>query len=144
MATVTPAGVEIDQRTLTAMIRAMFPHANFPDGPYERTAAAIVEAAQNDVRMTGQLAQGIPVLDVAAGAPFADLDAETAGAVVRGMSGTAFFEAVRSQTILTLYNDPEVWSLLGWEGPSFGQGGYLQRGFDDLDWLPDPRVEEES
>jgi len=144
MATVTPTGVEIDQRTLTAMVRAMFPHANFPDGPYARTAAAIVDAAQNDVRMGAQLAQGMRLLDVAGGAPFAQLDAETAGAVLRGMSGTAFFEAVRSQTVLTLYNDPEVWSLLGYEGPSFEQGGYLHRGFADLDWLPDPRVEEES
>ena len=144
MATVTPTGVEIDQRTLTAMVRAMFPHAKFPDGPYERTAAAIVAAAQNDVRMGAQLAQGMRVLDVAGGAPFAQLDAETASAVLNGMSGTAFFEAVRSQTILTLYNDPEVWSLLGYEGPSFEQGGYLHRGFNDLDWLPEPRIEEAS
>ena len=41
-------------------------------------------------------------------------------------------------------DDPEVWSLLGYEGPSFEHGGYLRRGFDDLDWLPDPRVEEAS
>jgi hypothetical protein len=144
MATVTPAGSVIDQRTLTGMVRAMFPHASFPDGPYERTAAAIVEAAQSDVRMRTQLEQGMRELDVAGGAPFAELAPEAALAVLRGMSGTAFFEAVRSQTILTLYNDPEVWSLLGYEGPSFDQGGYLHRGFDDLDWLPEPRVEEAS
>jgi hypothetical protein len=144
MATVTPAGTGIDQRTLTLMVRAMFPHAKFPDGPYERTAAAIVEAAQDDVRTRAQLEQGMRELDVAGGAPFAELAPEAALDVLRGMSGTAFFEAVRSKTILTLYNDPEVWSLLGYEGASFEQGGYLHRGFDDLDWLPDPRVEEAS
>jgi hypothetical protein len=144
MATVTPTGVGIDQRALTAMVRAMFPHPKFPDGPYERTAAAIMEAAQNDVRLGAQLSQGLRVLDVAGGSPFAQLDADTAGAVLRGMSGTAFFEAVRSQTVVTLYNDPEVWSLLGYEGASFAQGGYLHRGFDDLDWLPDPRIDEEG
>jgi hypothetical protein len=144
MATVTPAGLGIDQRSLALMVRAMFPHATFPDGPYDRTAAAIVEAAQSDVRMRAQLEQGMRELDAAAEAPFAELDPEAALAVVRGMSGTAFFEAVRSQTILTLYNDPEVWSLLGYEGPSFEQGGYLHRGFQDLDWLSDPRVEEAS
>jgi hypothetical protein len=144
MATVTPAGVGIDQRTLSLMVRAMFPHASFPDGPYERTAAAIVEASQSDVRMRAQLEQGILELDVAGGAPFAELVPDARLAVLRGMSGTAFFEAVRSQTVATLYNDPEVWSLLGYEGPSFGEGGYLHRGFQDLDWLPDPRVEEVS
>jgi hypothetical protein len=44
--------------------------------------------------------------------------------------------------VVALYNDHEVWELLGYEGPSFDQGGYLNRGFDDLDWLPDPRIEE--
>jgi hypothetical protein len=28
--------------------------------------------------------------------------------------------------------------LLGYEGRSFAKGGYLQRGFNDLDWLPEP------
>jgi hypothetical protein len=144
MATVTPAGAGIDQRTLVAMVRAMFPHASFPDGPYERTAAAIVDAAESDVRTRAQLEQGMRELDVAGGAPFAQLEPAAALDVLHGMSGTAFFEAVRSQTILTLYNDPEVFTLLGYEGPSFDQGGYLERGFDDLDWLPDPRVEEAS
>ena len=144
MATVTPAGTAIDLRTLTAMVRTMFPHARFPDGPYERTAAAIVDAAQSDVRMRAQLEQGMRELDAAGEAPFAALPPEAALEVLRRMSGTAFFEAVRSKTILTLYNDPEVWSALGYEGPSFEQGGYLHRGFDDLDWLPEPRVEEAS
>jgi hypothetical protein len=144
MATVTPAGPRIDQRTLTLMVRAMFPHATFPDAPYERTAAAIADAAESDVRTRAQLEQGLRDLDAAGGAPFADLDADAALAVLRGMSGTAFFQAVRSQTVITLYNDPEVWALLGYEGPSFEHGGYLERGFADLDWLPDPRVDEES
>jgi hypothetical protein len=142
MATVTPASLRIDHHTLALMIRALFPHASFPDGPYERAAAAIVEAAQSDVRLLTQLEQGMRELDAAGGKPFAELDADAAFAVVSAMSATAFFEAVRSQTILTLYNDHEVWSLLGYEGPSFEQGGYLHRGFDDLDWLPEPRIEE--
>ena len=144
MATVTPAGAAIDQRTLALMVRTMFPHASFPDGPYERAAAAIVESAQDDVRMRAQLEQGMRELDVAGGAAFAELAPEAALEVLRGMSATAFFEAVRSKTILTLYDDREVWSLLGYEGPSFEHGGYLRRGFDDLGWLPDPRVEEAS
>jgi len=44
--------------------------------------------------------------------------------------------------VLTLYNLPEVWEALGYEGASFDKGGYLTRGFNDLDWLPEPRIEE--
>jgi hypothetical protein len=126
--------VQSTQRTLlTRMVRAMFPHDRFGDGPYERTADSILEAAADDVRLRAQLDQGLRDLDALGGATLE---------VLHGTSSTEFFEAVRAKTILTLYNDPEVWAILGWEGESFSQGGYLERGFDDLDWLPDPRIEE--
>jgi hypothetical protein len=132
----------IDQRTLTAMVRAMFPHPSFPDGPYERTAAAIAATAKTDVRLRAQLRQGLRELEEAGGKPFAELDPAAALAVLGRMSASTFFQAVRGQTILTLYNDREVWSVLGYEGSAFEQGGYIDRGFADLDWLPEPRIEE--
>ncbi|KAA1397761.1 hypothetical protein [Aeromicrobium ginsengisoli] len=41
-----------------------------------------------------------------------------------------------------LYARPATWALTGFEGPSTDLGGYVCRGFDDLDWLPEPRVTE--
>jgi hypothetical protein len=136
MASAAQPGVHADQRTqLTRMVRVMFPHHRFPDGPYERTADAILAAAAEDPRLRTQLDQGLRDLE-ALGGPKVE--------VLRGMATTEFFEAVRANTVTTLYNDPEVWRILGWEGESYGQGGYLERGFGDLDWLPDPRIEEAS
>jgi hypothetical protein len=63
---------------------------------------------------------------------------------LRTIERTEFFSFVRGNTVLTLYNLPEVWAALGYEGASVEKGGYLTRGFDDLDWLPEPRVEEYS
>jgi hypothetical protein len=117
---------------------------SFPDGPYERCAAAIVESSHSDVRLRAQLEQGVRDLDVVGGAPFAELQADRALEVLRSISTTAFFVQVHGQVITSLYDDREVWSLLGYEGPSYDQGGYLTRGFDDLDWLPDPRIEQEA
>jgi len=141
----TPATAETTAvRALTVMVRAMFPHPSFPDGPYERCAETILGAAADDVRFRTQLDQGLRDLDVAGGAPFADLDAAKQLAVLRDMSSTEFFEGVRSRVITSLYDDREVWSLLGYEGPSYDQGGYAHRGFDDLDWLPAARIEQAS
>ena len=58
------------------------------------------------------------------------------------MGRTEFFEHVRGTTTVTLYNDKETWELLGYEGASYDEGGYINRGFNDLDWLPEPRIEE--
>lgn len=140
----TPAAAETAVRALTDMVRAMFPHPSFPDGPYERCAQTILAAAQDDVRFRTQLDQGLRDLDVAGGVPFAELDDAKRLAVLQGMSATEFFEGVRSRVITSLYDDREVWSLLGYEGPSYDQGGYATRGFDDLDWLPAARVEQAS
>jgi hypothetical protein len=126
------------------VVRVMFPHSSFPDGPYERCASAIVEAGGEDVRWRAQLEQGLRDLDVVGGAPFASLDPSVALDVLRGMSATEFFQGIRSRVITTLYDDREVWKILGYEGPSFESGGYLHRGFGDLDWLPEPRIEEAS
>ena len=130
-----------DRQTLLRVVRTAFPHARFPDGPYERSTDAVVGAAGSDPRFLAQLIQGLVDLDGQRDQPFAELDEETAAAVLRGADGTPFLTGIVESVVVSLYSDPEVWELIGYEGPSFDQGGYLERGFDDLDWLPDPQIE---
>ena len=46
-----------------------------------------------------------------------------------------FFQKVRSSLITGLYNNKELWPFFGYEGESASKGGYIARGFDDLDWI---------
>jgi hypothetical protein len=138
VATVTATGVTPELRTLTAMIRRMFPHDGWPDGPFQRAATAIQEAAGSDARNQAQLTAGLAELQARG---FAQMDAEAALAHLKASSGSSFFGFVRANVITTLYDDREVWALLGYENDSFAKGGWIERGFADLDWLPDPRIE---
>ncbi|MHC1560817.1 hypothetical protein ACR9E3_17805 [Actinomycetospora sp. C-140] len=133
-----------ERQTLVNVVYAAFPHSTFPRGPYERAADAVIAEAGSDPRFLAQLLQGLVDLDAQRDAPFAELDAETAGAVLRGADGAPFLTAIVNSAVVTLYSDPEVWDLLGYEGPSYDKGGYVDRGFDDLDWLPDPKIEFEE
>jgi hypothetical protein len=134
------------RRNLVRLLRAAYPHPRFPDGPYERTADAAIGQVDDALWPRLTLTQGLAALDARAatmgGSTFADLDDDTALALLRDIADAAFFTFIRSVAVVTLYDDPEVHQLLGYGGPSFEQGGYLHRGFDDLDWLPTPRVEE--
>ena len=132
------------QERLVQVIRAAFPHKAFPDGPYEKTAAHIIVTAAASPFQTAQLGQGLVSLDALRGKPFAELDAAERLSVLEQVQHTAFFQLVRSTTVVFMYSDRDVWEVLGYEGESSDQGGYLHRGFDDLDWLPDPRIEEMS
>lgn len=131
-----------DQRqTLVDVLRAVFPHRTFPLGPYRRAAQAVLDAAAADPRLHALLLQGLDDLDQQREVPFSRLDEETAALVLRGIADTPFFAGVHQVAVVALYDDHEVWDVLGYEGPSYDKGGYVDRGFDDLDWLPDPRVE---
>ena len=44
---------------------------------------------------------------------------------------------MRGDCVTGIYNNPEVWKVLGYEGPSAELGGYINRGFSDIDWLQD-------
>lgn len=128
-----------EQALLVRVLRVAYPHDRFPDGPYQRTAAAVVQAAQASPAATLSLRQGLREL---AAAGFVDLDEAAATGVLRTMDTSAFFTLIKGTAVVALYDDNEVWGLLGYEGSSFEKGGYVDRGFDDLDWLPDPRIAE--
>ena len=124
------------RRSLVRLLRLLFPHPALSDRPYERAVEALVADAASDRALGELLAQGLAELDSAG--PFAEVGEHAALQAIELIDGTPAFEEVRKRGIVALYGDPEVWELIGYEGPSFEKGGYLHRGFDDLGWLPEP------
>lgn len=117
--------------TTLRVARVMFPHDVLPDEAYAKVVKAL-EAEPETV------AAGVAALDE--GTPFLVRDADAQLAALQAAEGTEFFELVRSTAVVELYDNPLVWKAFGYEGPSVHLGGYLHRGFDDLDWLPDPPI----
>ncbi|WP_226341169.1 hypothetical protein [Gemmobacter serpentinus] len=137
--TLDPAKDEASKALLARVVRVAFPHKNFPDAAYLRTAGVILTAAEGTPGQKLAFAATLHDLDQAG---FADMDEAAALDHLKSIEDTPFFVLTRSTTVVTLYDDPEVWAVLGYEGPSFDKGGYINRGFNDLDWLPEPRIEE--
>jgi hypothetical protein len=129
-----------ETRTLVRFVRDLFPHDRLDDSFYLRAIAPLSDEAAVDRRKRFLLAQGITNLDALAkaanGKPYADVaDENIRVTVIKKIEGTPFFTEVYGASIVGLYNQPELWSKFGYEGPSSAQGGYLHRGFDDIDWL---------
>lgn len=116
--------------------RHLYPHPELGDGPYERAVTSVIDAARHDAGLAQVLLDGIR--DGLLGA------ADGGEASLKRIEGSAFFREMRERVAWNLYDDREVWELLGYPGASFELGGYLQRGFDDLDWLPEVRVTESA
>jgi hypothetical protein len=80
---------------------------------------------------------GCAELDSLSGGDWLAADAESQIAAMKAMENSTFFTRVQGAVREELYNQPVVWKLLGFEGSSVEFGGYIDRGFDDIDWLRD-------
>ena len=127
--------------TVAALARTLYPHVALPDAVYARVPATIDEAAREDAEQARTVADGVADLDGRGSQPFTQRSAEQQLEDAKAIAGSDFFELVRSTAVVEIYSDASTWKLLGYEGASFAQGGYVERGFDDLDWLPDPEQE---
>lgn len=126
---------EHQMATLLQMARDIYPHDRVGDRFY-----AIAIKGYDTPENQAMVAEGITALDAAAQAAGHD-DYVSIGweqdrvAILRGMEDSAFFQTIRGGLVTGLYNQKEVWPIFGYEGESFSQGGYIYRGFDDIDWL---------
>ena len=121
--------------TLVQMARDIYPHDRIPDENY----VAAVKGYDN-ADAAPAITAGLTALDVAAqGKGFGSyLDAgweRDRVDILRGMEESAFFQQIRGGLVTGLYNQKAVWPIFGYEGESFSQGGYIDRGFDDINWL---------
>jgi hypothetical protein len=136
----TQASVELDQHvaaTVAALARTQYPHDALPDKVYARVPDKIAEAVREDAEQARTVSEGVADLDRRGDKPFVERTAQEQLSDAQRIAGSPFFELVRATAVVEIYSDPATWRALGYEGPSFAKGGYLKRGFDDLDWLPE-------
>ncbi|MER2508968.1 Twin-arginine translocation pathway signal [Amaricoccus sp.] len=121
--------------TLIQMARDIYPHDKIADNFY-----AVAVKGYDTPELAEATEAGIAALDAAAlGAGYANYlavpwEAERVE-ILRGMEHGAFFQTVRGGLVTGLYNQKEVWPIFGYQGESYSQGGYINRGFDDISWL---------
>ncbi|MEM9549957.1 MAG: twin-arginine translocation signal domain-containing protein [Pseudomonadota bacterium] len=121
--------------TLVQMARDIYPHDKVGDEYY-----VIAVKGYDTAEAASGIEAGIAALDAAAqGKGFASyLDTgweRDRVDILRGMEDSAFFQQIRGGLVTGLYNQKAVWPIFGYEGSSFEFGGYIERGFDDINWL---------
>jgi hypothetical protein len=118
---------------LLAMIRTIAPHDTLDDAAYALVVNAVDADAAGAAGARADLKAGIASL----GDEFASRSEDARALHLKAIESGAFFQSVRTKTLMTLYSNPIAWAHFGYEGESFSKGGYLVRGFNDLQWLPE-------
>jgi len=121
--------------TLVRMARDIYPHDQVADEYY-----VIAVRGYDSAEMAEMVEAGISTLDAAAQGrgfgSYLDVGWERDRVdILRAMEESHFFQTVRGGLVTGLYNQKAVWPIFGYEGESFSEGGYLDRGFNDINWL---------
>ena len=134
----------LELQTLTAhqgevllkLTRHIFPHDTLEDAVYALVVKDL-DAASAEPSIYSMFSDGIEHLDDRAGGNWLALDDEMQLMHVRAIAGTDLFKQVHSTAVVSLHNSQMAFRHFGYGG-EMGDAGYLQRGFNDLTWLPDP------
>ena len=119
--------------TLLSVARTIAPHDGLEDAAYALVVKALDAAMAADEHTRASVVAGLAAL----GDDFASRSEAARTEALKAAEGSEFFRLVRSATLANLYSSPLAYAHFGYQGEAFTKGGYLTRGFDELDWLPD-------
>jgi hypothetical protein len=128
-------------KTLVKVARDIYPHDFLVDSYYIAAIKPWDAKAAKDPATRALLENGVRRLDQDAQdrhkVVYVQVPWEADRVVLlQGIEQTDFFKKVRSDLVVYLYNQEELWPKFGYEGSSAEHGGYIKRGFNDIDWLP--------
>lgn len=123
--------------TLIQMARDIYPHDQVADRFYAIAVKTHDEQSGKDSAHKDLIENGIADLDKRSGeGGYRGLGWEEQRVeVLKQIEDTPFFQAIRGGLVVGLYNQKELWPVFGYEGESYSKGGYINRGFDDIEWL---------
>ena len=117
-------------RSAVRMARLLYPHDALADATYADVVKGLVSDSET-------LSACVEALNAARSSDWLGLREDEQIAVMREIEDSPYFTTVRYKVQGGLYNHPDLWQLIGYPGSSLEFGGYIDRGFDDIDWLPE-------
>lgn len=124
------------REALLRIIRLLYPHDALPDSVYSEVLDQSLAAVAEDDSLSKLLEAAEGGLDQKASESFIDAPAGTQISALKAVENEPYFGAILAAVSGNLYTHPETWKMLGYGGPSFKFGGYINRGAGDIDWLP--------
>jgi hypothetical protein len=126
--------------TLIRMARDIYPHDRLADRFYAVAMKSYDEKSGKDAAFRADVEKNVAEVNAIAAKqfmqPYAQVGWESQRVnLLRAIQKGKFFQGIRSGLVVSLYNQPEVWPVFGYEGESASKGGYMARGFGDIAWL---------
>ena len=126
-----------DKQALSKVIYQLFPHPRLDKGVYEQVTQQVSDRVAQSAELTVMMKNAMESLSRNARENKAALPDREKMEQLEIIQHTPFFQFVLNEALGGIYRHPLTWELLGFEGSSLEFGGYINRGFNDIDWLAD-------
>ncbi len=132
------AGIPGDNaEVLPGVVYRLFPHERLDKDVYEQVTEQLSGKIGQSAELTAMMDDALEVLAVNGNERWPELTQQQKTASLEKIQQTPFFRFILNETLGGIYQHPRTWELLGFEGSSLEFGGYINRGLDDIDWLPE-------
>lgn len=126
--------------SLVQICRDIYPHDQLVDAFYAKVVEGFDAGAADSAEQKAMLEDGVAGLNSSAqqahGVDYADVGWEAQRVdLLESIQSGGFFQKLRGAQVTGIYNNKDVWPIFGYEGESASKGGYIDRGFNDIDWL---------
>lgn len=125
-----------ESNTLRRLVKHLFPYQGLSTEAYQ----LVVDTVRDDksvADIAAMLIEGVAQLDDAAdGVSWLGLSKAQQITLLEDVEATEFFGFMLDASIHSLHSNQELCKLIGYQGSSVEHGGYIHRGFNDIDWLP--------
>jgi len=127
-------------QTLLRMARDVYPHDSLEDKYYQQVMLPLAKQAETDPKLMKLLTVGVAALDQESRARYRTTYLSVGSedervAVLKAIESSAFFQKIKGDLMMGIYNNPDIWEKFGFGGSSWEHGGYLNRGYDEIDWI---------
>lgn len=117
---------------LVRLARLLLPHEGLADEVYAAVLDDALAAAADDESHTAVAT----LLNDHQSVDFLAIDEDAQLEAMRAIENETSFADILGAVKTGMYNNPSVWTVINYEGPSYQNGGYLNRGAGNIDWLP--------
>jgi hypothetical protein len=120
-----------DLELLASVAYDILPYAELPPQSYVNAAQQILDLKHSEVPAGLQ-----KLRDASPGTAWKDMAEAERVKILASMQDSPFFAVIRASTLQALLRDPATFAIVGYGGSSIQFGGYINRGFNDISWLP--------
>jgi hypothetical protein len=129
----------LDDEAILSLVRIfqhILPHSDLDTQVYIDAVTTLTQRTSNNPVFRKELEDGLSGLN--SETAWLDLTANEQVNALKAIEKSRFFIALQTTALEQLYRDGRTWELVGYEGEAIKFGGYVNRGFNDIDWLPEP------